>query len=135
MIYVALLRGINLGGKNRLPMKELRALFTEAGCAGARTYIQSGNVIFDASSRVAARVPGFVAAQIANRFGYTTPIIVRTSEQIGVVLRGNPFLAAGAAESELHVVFLATSPSLARVQNLDPNPCPPDAFAACGQEI
>ena len=55
--HVALLRGINVGGKNLLPMKELVALCEEAGAAEVSTYIQSGNVVFTASKDVAARLP------------------------------------------------------------------------------
>ena len=55
--YVALLRGINVGGKNKLPMVELRDAFTAAGCTGVRTYIQSGNVVFEAALDLAGRVP------------------------------------------------------------------------------
>ncbi|MGH9388723.1 MAG: DUF1697 domain-containing protein, partial [Vicinamibacteria bacterium] len=53
---MALLRGINLGGKNRLPMKDLAAMFTEGGCESVATYIQSGNVVFEASPALARRI-------------------------------------------------------------------------------
>ncbi len=55
---MALLRGVNVGGKNLLPMKDLSRLFEEAGCANVRTYIQSGNVLFSASPAKAAKLPG-----------------------------------------------------------------------------
>lgn len=133
--YVALLRGINVGGKNKLPMKELLGLFVQAGCRDAHAYIQSGNVIFRAEPDVAAPLPGVIAARIAERFGYRVPVLLRTTEQIGDVIRHNPFIAAGAAEETLHVLFLAERPSAASAESLDPGRSPPDAFIVRGQEI
>ncbi len=133
--YLALLRGINVGGKNKLPMKDLVDLFVEAGCDDVRTYIQSGNVIFGAAPDLAARLPGLVAARIAERFGYRTPVVLRTADQLRDVVANNPFLAAGAAEDELHVMFLADRPDPRRVADLDPDRFPPDAFVVRGQEV
>ena len=133
--YVALLRGINVGGKNMLPMKDLCAMFGAAGCAAVRSYIQSGNVIFQADPGVAAQLPGLITAQIAERFGHRPPVILRTAEQLREVVSNNPFLEARAAEDTLHVMFLADLPSPSRVAALDPHRSPPDAFVVRGQEI
>jgi uncharacterized protein (DUF1697 family) len=134
-VYVALLRGVNVGGKNKLPMKDLIEVFVEAGCDNVRTYIQSGNVVFSASAKLAARLPGLAAAQIAKRFGYKTPVVLRTSEQLSDVIRKNPFLKLGAAEETLHVLFLADMPGSGRVDALDPDRSPPDTFLVRGQEV
>ena len=133
--YLALLRGINVGGKNKLPMKDLVDLFVEAGCDDVRTYIQSGNVIFGAAPDLAARLPGLVAARIAERFGYRTPAVLLTADQLRDVVANNPFLAAGAVEDELHVMFLADRPDPRRIADLDPDRSPPDAFVVRDQEI
>jgi len=133
--YVALLRGINVGGKNMLPMKDLCAMFGAAGCSEVRSYIQSGNVIFKADPGGAAQLPELITAQIAERFGHRPPVILRTVEQLREVVNNNPFLQAGAGEETLHVMFLANRPDPARVETLDPNRSPPDAFAVRGQEI
>lgn len=133
--HLALLRGINVGGKNRLPMKDLVEVFAEAGCDDVRTYIQSGNVLFAAAPEVAARVPGLVAAWITERFGYRTPVVVRTAEELRAVVSGNPFLKEGAAEATLHVMFLAEFPTPERVDALDPDRSPGDAFAVRGREV
>ena len=132
--YLALLRGINVGGKNKLPMKDLSEIFLAAGCDQVRTFIQSGNVIF-CSSRSAARLPALITSAIAKRFGYQIPVVLRTAEQMTNVLRNNPFLKAGAKEEELHVMFLAGLPNPLRVKELDPDRSPPDRFAVRGQEI
>ncbi len=110
-MYVAFLRGINVGGKNKLPMKDLVEMFVTAGAEDVRSYIQSGNVIFRASPGIAARLSGQITTQIATSFGYRTPVILRTAEQLRDVISDNPFLKAGAAEETLHVMFLADLPS------------------------
>jgi uncharacterized protein (DUF1697 family) len=133
--WLALLRGINVGGKNKLPMKDLTAIFVAARCTEVRSYIQSGNIIFQASPAASARLPGVISASIASRFGYKVPVVLRTLEQIAKVLADNPFLEAGAAEDELHVMFLADTPALERVAALDPDRSPPDTFEVLGQEI
>jgi uncharacterized protein (DUF1697 family) len=133
--YVALLRGINVGGKNMLPMKALKEIFVEAGCENVRTYIQSGNVVFSAAPGVSAELPGLITARIAVRFGSRTPVLLRTTEQLRTVISNNPFLDAGAAEETLHVAFLADLPGPHLVDALDPGRSPPDAFIVRGQEI
>src|SRR5438445_6649890 len=124
--FLALLRGINVGGKNKLPMNDLAAMFVDAECADVRTFIQSGNVIFNAPVRVVAGLSVRISAQIEKRFGLRVPLVLRTTAQMGATLRGNPFLKAGAAEDELHVLFLAEAPISSRVRDLDPDRSPPD---------
>lgn len=133
--YLALLRGINVGGKNKLPMNDLRDLFAAAGCRDVRTYIQSGNVLFRADAAALAPLPGIITARIAERFGYRAPVVLRTAGEIGAVIRHNPFIAAGAAEETLHVLFLAGEPDARNVAALDPDRSPPDAFVVRGKEI
>src|SRR6266508_1263889 len=136
--HVALLRGINLGGRNKLPMKDLAALFAKAGCADVRTYIQSGNVVFRASEQVAARVPEQVRAAIEERFGLQVPVVLRTAEELRAASEHNPFLANGpdgVDTAALHVMFLDDEPTDERAAALDPERSPGDAFALRGREI
>lgn len=140
--YVALLRGINLAGKNKLPMAGLVELFEAAGCAEVRTYIQSGNVVFAATPAVARRVPKAVADAMEQRFELQVPVVLRTAAELTRVAASNPYLkAAGAAggagvqESSLHVVFLADEPAASRVAALDPQRSPGDAFQVVGREV
>ena len=134
-INVALLRGINVGGKNKLPMKDLATMFAEAGCEEVQTYIQSGNVVFRAEPSLADRIPELISEAILSRFGYRVPLIIRTGDDIREVADANPFVRAGAETDKLHVVFLADLPDAAEVDTLDPNRSPPDEFAARGREI
>lgn len=133
-IHVALLRGFNLG-KNRLPMKELQALFTGAGCGHVAIYIQSGNVVFEASDRLAGQIPARISGALAVRFGMNIPVLTRTAAELAKAARANPFLKAGADPDTLHVAFLADRPSAARIASLDALRSPPDEFAVVGREV
>lgn len=133
--YVALLRGINVGGKNKLPMKELAALMAATECAEVQTYIQSGNVVFQASASVARRLPEVLAERIAQRFGLRVPVVIRSAKELAAVARGNPFLKRGEDEDALHVYFLADKPSARAVAALDPRRSPGDQFEVVGREI
>lgn len=134
-VHIALLRGLNVGGKNKLPMKELVPLFAAAGCEDVQTYIQSGNVVFKASSAVARRTPGFVADAITSQFGYRVPVVVTEAETLRQIAKENPFLKRGADPATLHVAFLAASPSAAKVRGLDPERSPGDEFLVSGNAI
>jgi uncharacterized protein (DUF1697 family) len=135
MTYVALLRGINVGGKNKLPMKDLVELFVDMGCRDVKSYIQSGNIIFDAPLALAKRAPKLVASQIVESFGYSVPIVVRSSQELRAVSRNNPFLKAISDTNLLHVAFLSEKPKVADVSKLDPNRSLPDQFVVRGREI
>ena len=101
--HVALLRGINVGGKNMLPMKELAAMFARAGCGDVVTYIQSGNVVFRATDQVAAGLSGAITSEVEKRFGMKVPVVLRSAAEIAAVISRNSFLINGASEEMLHV--------------------------------
>jgi len=135
---VALLRGINVGGKHRLPMKVLAALFADAGCDHVRTYIQSGNVVYRARPLVATGVAEQVAGAIERRFGFRAPVVCRTGAELREVVNANPFATAGADPKTLYVAFLAHTPASNGVVTLDrdrspPRPCPDEAVVIGAQ--
>ncbi len=134
-VQVALLRGINVGGKHKLPMKSLVTMFEEAGCTNVRSYIQSGNVVYEAGSALARRIPVTIGAAIAEEFGFEVPVITRSAGEIRRAVRANPFLERGGDENALQVAFLADRPSKAKVSGLDPDRSPPDEFAVRGREV
>lgn len=133
--FVALLRGINVGGKHKLPMKELAPIFADAKCSAVRTYIQSGNVVFGASPSLAPKLPMLLAKNIEQRFGFAVPVIIRNRDEMAQVVRGNPFVKQALPESALSVYFLADQPSAAAVKSLDPNRSAPDQFHVVGRHI
>jgi uncharacterized protein (DUF1697 family) len=131
---VALFRGLNVGGKNLIAMRDLTALFTDAGCEHARAYIQSGNVLFRAAPALVKTLPSKIAAAVEKRAGVRTTLTLRTRAELERVVAQNPFLPKRAPES-LHVYFLADAPSAAAARALDPARSPPDEFQVRGREI
>ena len=133
--HVALLRGINVGGKNKLPMKDLARMFAEAGCHDVRTFIQSGNVIFRAEPEVIVLLSDRIVKQIARRYKYQTPLILRTVADLDAIVRDNPFLQRGVPQDDLHVLFLADIPESSAISLLDHDHSPPDEFEVRGRDI
>jgi uncharacterized protein (DUF1697 family) len=133
--YAALLRGINVSGKNMLPMKELAAMFVAAGCSKVETYIQSGNVVFSAGAGVVKGLDTRISKMIEEGFGHRVPVVIRSAAQMGMVVRENPFLKAGGAVELMHVYFLAAAPGSEMVAGLDAGRSPGDRFEVVGGEI
>jgi uncharacterized protein (DUF1697 family) len=131
--WVALLRGVNVGGKNRLPMKMLAGFFEAAGGLEVRTVGASGNVLFRASAAVARAAPRLVEARIYEECGFRAPVLLRSAEEVAAVRAGNPFLAEGVPEELLHVVFLAEAPAAGAA--LETARSPGDRFALRGREV
>jgi len=134
-VHVALLRGVNVGGKNRLPMAELSAMFARAGCTDVRTYIQSGNVVFRADDGVAAQVAARVRGAISAQLGLRVPLVLRSARELRAVAANNPFLREGEDPKRLHVAFLERAPSPSARAALDPERSPPDRFVVAGREL
>ena len=132
---VALLRGINVGGKNKLPMADLAAMFREAGCDDVRTYIQSGNVVFRADLVLAGDIPALISTSILGQFGYSIPVITRTASEFQEIVKANPFAESGTEANKLLVMFLVNLPDRAQVEALDPNRSPGDEFVVLGREV
>lgn len=132
---VALLRGINVGGKNKLPMKDLIAMFVEAGCSDVQNFIQSGNIIFRAPTRLSGKLPGLITEAISKRFGFRAPVLLRTFGELQEVIASNPFFNSEADEDLLYVMFLADAPTSPSIASLDPNRSPPDVYKVCGRAI
>ena len=105
MKWVALFKGINVGGNNKLPMTELSALAAELGFGDPKTYIQSGNLIFD-SNDDAAHIEEILAAAVEKRFGFRAAIIMRTADALAKALVTNPFAALVTEGKQLHMFFL-----------------------------
>src|ERR1051326_4717494 len=130
--HVALLRGVNVGGKNSLAMATLVKMFEGCGCEGVRTYIQSGNVVFAAAAEEAGEIGAAISKQIERKLGLRVPVVLRTGAELARVVERNPF--AGSEES-LHVAFLADEPGRALVASLDPERSPGDGYRVIGREV
>lgn len=133
--YVALLRAVNVGGNNRVPMAPLRAALEASGLDGVCTILQSGNVVFRTgkSKSVAATLVGDT---IDDAFGVRVVVVLRSAAELAAVASSNPFLAAdsGRVPTTLHVAFLSKRPSASAIAKLDPDRSPPDECAVKGRE-
>jgi uncharacterized protein (DUF1697 family) len=134
--YVAMLRGINLGPNKRVRMEALRKSFESIGLKNVQTYIQSGNVIFKSRKTSVAALRKKIEAQITSDFGFSALTILRTQEELGRVINGNPLLKqAGASHEKLHVIFLSETPERDVLKQLESLTKSPDASCCLNQEI
>lgn len=116
-------------------MKELAAIFADAGCMQVRTYIQSGNVLFDADTELARRIHNLVTNAVANTFGFEVPVLTRSVAELEEIVGENPFIGVTGDPKLLHVAFLQDEPTPAQIAELDPERSPPDQFAVRGRTI
>jgi uncharacterized protein (DUF1697 family) len=132
--FVALLRGINVGGKNKIARTELRSSLTSLGLEDVATYIQSGNVVFR-SPRGANDLSTTIEHEIAGVFGIQPAVLLRTRTELEKIADNNPYVTGKADLSKLHVVFLDRAPARSAAAKLDPERSPPDEFTLRGREI
>jgi uncharacterized protein (DUF1697 family) len=90
-VYVALLRGINVGGHNKVPMNDLRSLFAELGCQESITYIQSGNIVFKAEAKDQSSIEKAIKQRIREKFSVNIEVIVKSKEELSKILNETPF--------------------------------------------
>lgn len=107
--FIALLRGINVSGRNKIPMPELRAVCAELGWRDVQTYIQSGNLLFGADAP-AAQLEAELEQAITRRFELSIPVIVRAAAGWPAYVRGNPFPKASEREPNLVMLTLSKAP-------------------------
>lgn len=132
--YVALLRGINVGGRTRVAMDDLRRLFADLGHGDVTTYIQSGNVLFDAdgpADGAAAPVAAAIEEGIAAELGLSVTVVLRSATELDAVVDANPFAGRVPDPSKLHVTFLAAEPA----GTVEAPPGVADELALVGREV
>lgn len=128
-VFVALLRGINVGGAGKLAMADLRRIATGCGFEDVRTYVQSGNVVFRANGSRAA-VAKSLRAAIAAETPVDPAIAIRTADQLAKVVDGCPFDDT----ANVHVTFLVEGASSSR-PHVDPDQFEPERYAIRGSEV
>ncbi|MBK8339920.1 MAG: DUF1697 domain-containing protein [Flavobacteriales bacterium] len=134
--YIAILRGINVSGARPLPMNELKALFEGLKCGNIRTYIQSGNVVFEGGKVDPLAFAGKVESAIKKKYDYDVPVQVRTLDEMKAVVQDNPYLKHKGIElDKLHVTFLAEAPNKAEAEKIAGTTFTNDSFALHGREV
>jgi uncharacterized protein (DUF1697 family) len=131
---IALLRGINLGPRRRVPMADLRELLASAGFEDVQTYVQSGNVVFS-SNRRPDRLERELERLIADRFGFEVDVIVRTPKELKDVVRRNPLGDVAVNPKRYQVSFLGKELDEKRARELAELATESERFVARGREL
>lgn len=129
--YIALLRSINVGGHNKIPMTDLRAAIAARGFVDVQTYIQSGNAVFRGPQRAGNDVGTDLEAAISDAFGLSIAVIIRTAAEMAALVAAPAFPALD--NKGLYVTFLRDAPKTP--YDLDPQRSPPDRFAVIGRDV
>jgi uncharacterized protein (DUF1697 family) len=134
--YIALLRGINVSGQKKIKMQELIAVFESLGFKDAKTYIQSGNVIFTSAKKDKNELVSIIQEKIEHVFSFPVTVLLRTAHELQQIVTANPFLKGeGLNTSKLHITFLSDTPAeSAFYQEKEPHD-KHDEFVISGQEI
>jgi uncharacterized protein (DUF1697 family) len=131
---IVLLRGVNLGSRNRIAMPELRAALENGGLDQVRTYLQSGNVVLS-SALSGEKLADEVQRRIAKQFGLDLDVVVRTRSELAKVVQRNPLGDVAENPKRYQVSFLAAKPGRDLARKLAAAAAEPERFAIIGREI
>ncbi len=133
--WIALLRGINVGGRNKLPMASLAATLESAGCCSVRTYIQSGNVVFGCSSKSQPKLSKKLGEAIEVQFGFRPNLLLLTDAEFRSAVDNNPFKEVIPQPSSLHFFFLESKPESPDIDGLVGLAAPSERFQLVGRVL
>ncbi len=135
-VIISMLRGVNVGGHNKIKMDALRALYESLKLRDAQTYVQSGNAIFRSDERDIARVAKRIEDGIERKFGFRPDVILRTVAEMREVIARNPFAKRrGIEPSKLLVLFLASDPGEEVREKVRQMKCDPEELRIEGREL
>ena len=132
-VSIAFIRGINVGGKNKLPMKELREHMEEAGFSNVQTYIQSGNMVFSHGRDTAPALARSIAKLIEDRQGFNPSVVVLAREALQAAADGNPFADEENLEKTLHLYFMNAPPTAPDTKKMDSIKAPTESYTLQGK--
>jgi uncharacterized protein (DUF1697 family) len=130
--YVVLLRGVNVGGRGKLPMAQLRDICTALGCSDVSTYIQSGNVVLD-TELTAKKLADSLESAIGDAVGFTPRVVVRTPTELADAQAANPYTTT--EPRFVHIGFLTAKPTAAALTALGDIDCSPEGYRIIGREV
>ncbi|WP_019867769.1 DUF1697 domain-containing protein [Methylovulum miyakonense] len=116
--YIALFRGINVGGNNSLPMKGLVAILENIGLINVKAYIQSGNVVFQGKAENTLQLANKISAEINTSRGFSPQVLLLEPQELEQALKSNPFPEAEAEPNTLHLFFLSAAPETPGLETL-----------------
>jgi uncharacterized protein (DUF1697 family) len=133
---VALLRAVNVAGHNKIAMSDLRALLSELGFTGAKSVLQSGNLVFDCQRPMGARLESLLQEETTKRLGVSTEYLVRSADEWTKLVSRNPFPNQAKCDpSHLVVMFLKTAPSAKGIAALRVSIQGPEVIRADGKQL
>ncbi len=132
--YALLLRGVNVGTKNSLPMAELRAMLTKIGCTDVQTYVQSGNAVFG-TKLGATELTKAIEGALEEYMGRAIATTLRTHGQVKAIIDANPFAKVTTNPAYLCVTFLSNAPTRSQMAPLHAQDFKPELFQVAGKEI
>ncbi|HQU92617.1 MAG TPA: DUF1697 domain-containing protein [Pyrinomonadaceae bacterium] len=135
MRYIALLRGINVGGNTMVKMSELASMFEALGFDGVKTYINSGNIAFDAPKTAEAKLVAKIEKAIEDTFEKNIPVMLREQKQIDIILASNPFEGEFESHKEMHVLFLSEEMSAVKEKQLLEAALEGERYKCIGREL
>jgi uncharacterized protein (DUF1697 family) len=135
MRYIALLRGINVGGNTMIKMEELRTTFEALGFTNVVSYINSGNLAFDTSKAAEEKLAAKIETSIEDRFGKPVQVMVRERRDIERIIESNPFEGEFGSHKEMHVLFLKADLPDEKAKWLSEAVPAGERFAVQGREI
>jgi uncharacterized protein (DUF1697 family) len=135
-VIISMLRGVNVGGHNKIRMDQLRAVYESLGFRDSQTFIQSGNVVCRVDKRDLATAGARIEKGIERSFGFRPSVIVRTAPELREVIVRNPFARrSGIDASRLLVAFLASSPAADALDKVLKIKCAPQELRVSGREL
>jgi uncharacterized protein (DUF1697 family) len=135
--FISILRGINVSGQKKILMADLKKLYEELHLENVETYIQSGNVVFDADEKnTCIQLAEQIKDKIFEKYRFEVPVIVRTASEMRKTLNSNPFLSKSNIDQEkLHITFLADEPAKEFLEKIKTIAYPSDRFVISGKDI
>ena len=134
-IVLSMLRGINVSGQKKVPMVQLKKLYEDLGFTSVRTYIQSGNVLFEAGEIEHRLLPEMINTKIQEVFGFDVQIIIRTRAEMEQAIWKNPYVSEQDADpGKLYVTFLAEEPTAENLEKIKAYNFDPEKFSIIGKE-
>ncbi|TMV50762.1 DUF1697 domain-containing protein [Paenibacillus mesophilus] len=134
--YIALLRGINVNGQKLIKMDHLKSIFESMPVSRVRTYIQSGNVLFEVEDRGTDQIRESIESKLKDALGYKVDVVVRTKDELELTVADNPFEEDGAPDDgKIYVSFLSEKPTAEALRVLASFQSDVDEYRVAGREV
>lgn len=133
--YIALLRGINVSGQKMIKMTDLTTLLKELNFTNIRTYIQSGNLVFDFTETDHKELARLIETKIRHQYKFDVPVVISRKTELLQIMERNPFLKRGENIEKLHVSFLDDEPSAVQIKKAKETESGSDEFEVYGKEV